>query len=152
MIYGYTKRVTSNTVSRKADPQAQKGLGFSNGQLVQEFYWDEDADEQLREAIATVTGEDLVDSEDTNLVDGVIIWWRADDAELDDLVDVLIDAVGNLDNGGLVWVLTPKSGKTNHVAPADIEEAATTAGLHPTSTTTVGADWAGMRLSAPARQ
>lgn len=144
--------VTSNTTSGKADPQALNGLGFVSGQLVQEFFWDEDVDEHVRQAIMTATGEELVDPDDTNLVDGVIIWWRADDAEVDDLTDVLIDAVSNLDNGGLVWVLTPKSSSQNHVSPADIGEAAGTAGLHPTSTTAVGNQWTGMRLTAPARQ
>lgn len=140
--------MTSQTESRKVTG----GLGFTNGQIVQEFYWDEDVDETLRSAIESATGEAIVDGEDRGVVDGVIVWWRADDADEEDLADVLIDVTSNLDNGGLVWVLTPKSGAANHVSPRDIQDAAEVAGLHATSATTVGKDWAGMRLTASARQ
>ncbi|MDO5722754.1 MAG: DUF3052 domain-containing protein [Actinomycetaceae bacterium] len=144
--------MTSQTESRKADPKVTGDLGFSNGQIVQEFYWDEDVDEPLREKIETTTGEPIVDGEDRGAVDGVIVWWRAEDADEEDLADVLIDVTSNLDNGGLVWVLTPISGTPNHVSPRDIQDAAEVAGLHATSATKVAEQWAGMRLTAPARQ
>lgn len=141
--------MTSQPDIRKAFPTA---LGFSSGQIIQEFYWDEDVDEALRAAIEEATGEPIVDGDDDGAVDGVIVWWRAEDAEEEDLTDVLIDVTANLDNGGLVWVLTPKSGSGGHVSPRDIQEAAQTAGLHATSATTVAPDWAGMRLAAAPRQ
>ncbi|MDO5049752.1 MAG: DUF3052 domain-containing protein [Actinomycetaceae bacterium] len=144
--------MTSYTDSRKADPKAQGSLGFTSGQVVQEFYWDEDVDEDLRAAIEEATGEELVDVDYTDLIDGVIIWWRSDDAEEEDLADVLLDAGANLDDGGVVWVLTPKSGSSNHVPPENVDEAAKVAGMNSTSATTVNSHWAGMRLVAPPRQ
>ncbi len=145
-------RVTSNTDFRKADPKALESLGFTSGQVIQEFYWDEDADDDLRSAIEKSTGEELADVDYTGLIDGVIIWWRSDDAEEEDLVDVLLDASANLDDGGVVWVLSPKSGAKNHVPPEDVDEAAKVAGMSATSATMVSDNWAGMRLVAPVRQ
>ena len=40
----------------------------------------------------------------------------------------------------MIWVLTPKTGKPGHVQPAEIAEAAPTAGLMPTSSVNLG-DW-----------
>ena len=59
-----------------------------------------------------------------DVVDGAIVWWRADDAEEEDLADVLVDAMSNLDDGGLIWVLIPKPGRPNSVRVGDVEEAA----------------------------
>lgn len=142
----------SNTDSRKVDPTALRSLGFTSGQVVQEFYWDEDADDALRSAIEDATGEELLDVDYSGVVDGVILWWRSDDAEEEDLADVLLDVSANLDNGGVVWVLSPKSGSANHVQPSIIAEAATVAGMNATSAAAVSKDWAGMRLIAPPRQ
>jgi len=80
-----------------------------------------------------------------------VIWWRADDAETEDLADLLVDAAANLDNGGLVWVLTPKPGRAGHVRPSEVEEAARTAGLHTTSAISAGSAWSGIRLIARGR-
>ncbi|MDO5034205.1 MAG: DUF3052 domain-containing protein [Actinomycetaceae bacterium] len=144
--------MTSKIESREAGPKAQGSLGFTSGQVVQEFYWDEDADDSLRAAIEDVTGEELVDVDYSDVVDGVIVWWREEDAEEDDLTDVLLDASANLDNGGVVWVLSPKPGSRNHVAPEIVADAAKIAGMNPTSAAAVSKGWAGMRLVAPARQ
>ena len=149
---GSETSVTSTRTTTEGGADKRRGLGFLPGHIVQEFYWDDDVDEVVRHGIEDVTGEALVGGDETGAVDGVIIWWRADDADEDDLVDVLIDATANLDHGGVVWVLTPKQGRANHVSPLDIEDAAQTAGLHPTSATTVSSQWAGMRLTAGARQ
>jgi len=46
----------------------------------------------------------------------------------------------------VVWILTPKSGRDGYVAPADIQHAAPTAGLHCTSTLSAAKDWSGTRL------
>ena len=104
-------------------------MGFKDGDLIQEFGYDEDVDFDLRE--------------DHEVVDGVVLWWRADDG---DLVDALVDSLTTLDDGGVVWVLTPKSGREGYVPPADIEEAAPTAGLHVTTSPGVSRDWAATRL------
>ncbi len=128
-------------------------LGFAQGQVVQEFYFDDDVDQDLRAAIERTTGEDIVDFDHSDVVDGVVIWWRADDAEEEDLEDVLVDAASNLDDvGGIIWVLSPKAGRSSSVAPHDIAACAKTAGLKATSATSVGPDWAGMRLIAGPRK
>lgn len=126
-------------------------LGFTLGQIVQEFYVDDDADQQIRVSIESETGEQLVDEDYGDVVDGAIVWWRADDAEEDDLADLLVDALSNLDDGGLIWVFIPKPGRAGTVPVADVEEAAKAAGLHSTSAASVGDDWAGIRLTARPR-
>lgn len=126
-------------------------LGFAPGQIVQEFYVDEDADQGLRSLVESETGESLVDEEYGDVVDGAVVWWRADDAEEEDLADLLVDALSNLDDGGLIWVLIPKPGRRGSVPVADVEEAAKTAGLHSTSAASLGAEWAGIRLTARPR-
>lgn len=126
-------------------------LGFTLGQIVQEFYVDDDVEQQIRVSIESETGEQLVDEDYGDVVDGAIVWWRADDAEEDDLADLLVDALSNLDDGGLIWVFIPKPGRAGTVPVADVEEAAKVAGLHSTSAASVGDDWAGIRLTARPR-
>lgn len=126
-------------------------LGFAQGQVVQEFYSDEDADDSLRRAIESETGAAPVDEGYGDVVDGAIVWWRSDDAEDEDLADVLVDALSNLDDGGLIWVFIPKPGRSGTVPVADVEDAAKVAGLHSTSAASVGADWVGIRLTARPR-
>jgi len=122
-------------------------LGIRPGQVVQEIGYDDDCDEELREAIAELEGVELVDEEDyDDVVDVVLIWWRDGDG---DLVDALVDAVAPLADGGYIWLLTPKAGRPAHVEPSDIGEAAPTSGLSQTSTVSAGRDWSGTRLVAP---
>ena len=131
--------------------QADKGrsiaqrLGFAPGQAVLELGYDEDCDETLREAIEALTGAELTD-DDEEAVDVVLLWWREDDG---DLVDALVDALVSLVGGGSIWLLTPKVGRPGYVDPADIADAAPTAGLASTSTLSASPDWAGSRLVAP---
>lgn len=127
-------------------------LGFAPGQIVQEFYVDDDADQGLRSLIEEETGSELVDPDYEDVVDGAVVWWRADDAEEEDLADLLVDALTNLDDGGVIWVFIPKPGRPGTVAVADVEDAAKTAGLHSTSAASVGSDWAGIRLTARPRR
>ncbi len=126
-------------------------LGFKPGQVVQEFYVDDDADQDLRSAIEKETSEPIVDVDYGDVVDGAIVWWRSDDAEEEDLADVLVDAMSNLDDGGLIWVFIPKPSRPGAVPVADVEDAAKVAGLHSTSAASVGQDWAGIRLTARPR-
>ncbi len=121
-------------------------LGFTQGMVVQELGWDEDTDDSLREAIENSIDADMVDGDYGNVVDAVVLWWRADDG---DLVDGLVDALTDLVGGGMIWLLTPKVGRPGEVEPADITEAAPIAGLALTTTAAVGADWMGTRLVAP---
>jgi Protein of unknown function (DUF3052) len=121
-------------------------LGIKPGYVVQELGYDDDCDEELRDAIADVDGVELVDEDYDDVVDVVLLWWREDDG---DLVDALVDAVSPLTDGGFIWLLTPKAGRDGHVEPSDIREAAPTAGLSQTSSVSAGRDWSGTRLVAP---
>lgn len=133
-----------------AEPAAEQSmaakLGFKPGQVVQEFGYDEDVDDDLRVAIEELTGNELADEDSQDVVDVALYWWRDDDG---DLVDALVDALTNLAGGGVIWLLTPKSGRPGHVEPSDIEESAPTAGLHATSTISACRDWTGTRLATP---
>ncbi|GAA0638626.1 DUF3052 domain-containing protein [Sporichthya brevicatena] len=121
-------------------------LGFASGQVVQEIGYDDDVDFDLRDAIEDVTGNDLVDEDYEETVDAVLLWWREGDG---DLVDALVDSLASLVDGGVVWLLTPKSGRPGHVEPSDIGEAAPTAGLSQTSSIAAAPDWSGTRLVTP---
>ena len=118
-------------------------LGLRAGQVVQELGFDEDCDDTLRSAVAELTGTALVDEDYEDVVDVVMLWWRDDDG---DLVDALVDSLISLDDGGVVWLLTPKAGRPGHVEPGDIGDAAPTAGLHQTSSISAASDWSGTRL------
>jgi Protein of unknown function (DUF3052) len=87
----------------------------------------------------------LLDEDTDEVVDVVLLWWRDGDG---DLVDTLMDAITPLAEDGVIWVLTPKTGKPGHVLPAEIAEAAPTAGLMPTSSVNLG-DWSASRLVQP---
>jgi hypothetical protein len=129
-------------------PQGAGRLGFTAGQVVQEFGYDDDVDEDLRSGVEDITGAELVDEDYDDVVDGVVIWFRDEDG---DLADTLMDAMTVLDDGGQIWVLTPKPGRGGHVGHDDIEEAATTAGLHATSTFSIAGDWSATRLGSRGR-
>ncbi|MDO5700024.1 MAG: DUF3052 domain-containing protein [Bowdeniella nasicola] len=137
--------------TREAAHRAATEFGFTSGQIVQEFYYDDDVDMTLRTALEEITGEELEDEDYTNTTDGAIVWWRAEDAEEDDLADLLVDASANLDDGGDIWVLTPKAGRAGHVAAADVEAAAGIAGMHASASLAAGRDWMAMRLVVKAR-
>ena len=121
-------------------------LGLRPDMVVQELGWDEDVDDDVRAAVEERIGGELLDEEADEIVDVVLLWWRDEDG---DLVDVLVDAIGPLAENGVIWVLSPKTGRDGHVAPTDIAEAAPTAGLSQTSNVSVSDDWAGTRLVAP---
>lgn len=136
----------SATADRPADTDPARRLGIVPGQVVQEFGWDDDVDEPLRVAVEDVSGSPLEDEDSIEVADVVLLWFRDGDG---DLVDVLVDALTNLGDGGVVWLLTPKLGRPDHVEPGDIEEAAPTAGLHATSSISACQDWSGTRLASP---
>jgi hypothetical protein len=121
-------------------------LGIAPGAVVQEIGWDDDCDEDLRKTIVERSGQELVDEDYDDVVDVVLLWWRDGDG---DLVDALVDALGPLTDHGVIWLLTPKAGRTDHVEPSDVSEAAPTAGLQQTSSISAGRDWNGARLVAP---
>ena len=123
-------------------------LGFAAGQVVQEFGYGDDVDQDLRSGIEEVIGSELVDEEYDEVTDGVVLWWRDDDG---DLTDALVDVRASLEDGGLIWVFTRKLGRSGHVDHSDIEDAATTAGLHATSTLSIAVDWSATRLGTRGR-
>ncbi len=120
-------------------------LGIQNDQIVQELGWDTDADDAIRAEVEEVCGSELLDEDADEVIDVVLLWWRDGDG---DLVDRLMDAITPLAEDGVIWVLTPKTGKPDHVPPADIAEAAPTAGLMQTSSANLG-DWSASRLVQP---
>ena len=121
-------------------------LGFKPGMVVQELGWDNDTDDELRMAIEDAIEDGMVDGDYGNVVDAVLLWWRSEDG---DLVDGLVDALTDLVGGGVIWLLTPKVGRSGSVDPADIAEAAPIAGLSQTTAAAVSKDWAASRLVAP---
>ena len=141
-------------MSATADPAEDRSnpanrLGFQPGQVVQELGYDDDVDMDLREAVEALTGTELVDEDYDDVADAVLMWFRDDNEDDGDLTDALVDAQEYLVEGGLVWLLSPKTGRTGHVEASDIAEAAQTAGLSQTSTLSVSKDWQAVRLATP---
>lgn len=137
-------------MSATADPADKSNpalrLGFEEGQIIQELGYDEDCDQELREGIEDITGSELVDEDYDDVADGVLLWHRDEDG---DLTDALVDALEYLAEGGLIWLLTPKTGRDGHVEAHEIADAAKTAGLSQTSSVAIAKDWAGTRLATP---
>jgi len=121
-------------------------LGFEPGQVVQEIGYDDDVEQELREGIEATIGQELVDEDYDDVADVVLLWFRDEDG---DLTDALVDAIGLIEDGGTVWLLTPKTGRDGYVEPSDINEAAQTAGLAQTKSINAGKDWTGSRLVTP---
>ncbi len=120
-------------------------MGFESGVAVQELGWDVDVDEQLRDEIMDLIGEEFV-YEALEAVDVVLLWWRAEDG---DLADGLVDALTDLADHGRIWLLTPKVGRDGYVEPTELAEAALTAGLALANPASVSADWQAHKLVRP---
>ena len=137
---------TADHAEERTNPAAR--LGFEPGQVVQEIGYDEDVDFDLREGIESIIGQELVDEDYDDVADAVVLWFRDEDG---DLTDALVDTIGLLEDGGVIWLLTPKTGRDGYIEPSDISDAAQTAGLSQTKSVSVAKDWAGSRLVAPKR-
>jgi Protein of unknown function (DUF3052) len=135
---------TADHAEERTNPAAR--LGFQPDQVVQEIGYDDDVDQELREAIEEITGQELVDEDYDDVADAVVLWFREDDG---DLTDALVDAIQMIDDGAPVWLMTPKTGRDGYVEPSDINESATTAGLSQTKSFNAGKDWTGSRLVTP---
>jgi hypothetical protein len=135
---------TAGRSDQHAGPASR--LGLQPGQIVQELGWDEDCDDDLRADIEDVTGTELIDDQAGDVADVVLLWWRDGDG---DLVDALINASTDLVEGGSVWLLTPKVGRAGHVDPADVADAAPTAGFSTTTTLAVAPEWSATKLVSP---
>ena len=126
-------------------PSYARKLGIQQGQVVQEWGCDEDTDDDIRGDVEDTCGGELLDEDTDEVIDVVMLWWRDGDG---DLVDTLMDAIAALADDGVIWVLTPKTGRPGNVLPAEIAESAPTAGLMPTSSVNLG-DWSASRLVQP---
>ncbi|GAA3940675.1 MULTISPECIES: DUF3052 domain-containing protein [Micromonosporaceae] len=120
-------------------------FGIEPDSVVMEMGYDDDVDEDLRDALAERCGE-LEDEDTDEVVDAVLLWYRDGDG---DLFDLLTNALGPLADTGVVWLLTPKAGRDGHVEPSEVSESAQTAGLQQTSTVNAGKDWTAARLVSP---
>ncbi|MGW7682737.1 DUF3052 domain-containing protein [Kribbella sp. NPDC054772] len=127
-------------------PNMASRLGLEAGWVVQEIGYDDDCDDDLRDAIRAITGEDFAGEDTDEVVDAVLLWFREDDG---DLVDAFFDILTDLKAGGVVWLLTPKVGRDGYVETSDITEAAPVAGLATTSTLSVTDDWSATKLVVP---
>jgi len=138
--------VSATAGQAQSERSLAERLGFKSGQVVQEIGFDEDVSEELRESIEAIIGGELVDEDYEDVVDVVLLWWREDDG---DLFDELSEWLAALDDGGQIWLLTPKAGRDGHVEPSDIGEAATLAGLSQTKSVSAAGEWSGTLLVAP---
>ncbi len=135
---------TADHAEERTNPASR--LGFQPGQVVQEIGYDDDVDQELREAIEDLIGSELVDEDYDDVADAVLLWFRDEDG---DLTDALVDATAMIDDGAFVWLMTPKTGRDGYVEPSDIGEAATTAGLAQTKAINAAKDWSGSRMVTP---
>lgn len=137
---GQNKEAATNVVEQK---QLLDELGLQPDFLVQEIGVDADVDDAFRDALDELLDEPLIDEDEQEVVDAVLLWFRAGD---DDLIDALVDALTTLEEEGAVWLMTPRSGRDGYVSSADIQTSAADAGLHVTSSAGVCADWSANRL------
>lgn len=120
-------------------------LGLAPGMVVQELGWDDDVDDDLRQAIMDAVDADLVEESD-QAVDVVLLWVRQADG---DVMDLLIDSLADLGGAGYIWVLSPKVGRPGHVSHADLAEGATAGGLSLTSSVDVCENWSAHKVVRP---
>ena len=124
-------------------------LGFASGSVIQEFGYDDDVDEAVRAQIEEETGQELVDEDYRDIVDGAVAWWRDEDGDVDDLADLFLDVKANLESDvSPCWVLVPGTRSPGYVTADVIKDAAETAGLMATTSVAVGAAWMGVKLTA----
>lgn len=62
-------------------------LGIQRDQLIQEWGWDEDTDDDIRAAIEEACGGELLDEDTDEVIDVVLLWWRDGDGDLVDTRD-----------------------------------------------------------------
>lgn len=142
---------TDITVALTTGTASASAFGFEPGNIVQEFGWGDDVDDALRSSVEDVIGSELVDEDYDDVTDGVITWWRADDGDTTDLTDLLVDVQAVLEDGGKIWLFSPKGGRSGHVAHHEIQEAASTAGLNATNTFSVAESWTATQLATRGR-
>ncbi|MEK8228628.1 DUF3052 domain-containing protein [Oerskovia sp. M15] len=141
------RRRERETSGSDAGPQGAGRLGFLSGHVVQEFGWREDVDDDLRAEIEEHVGTELVDEDYGDVTDGVVVWWREGDG---DLADMLVDVQTVLDDGGLIWIFTPRRAGTargSQRPPGGRDNGR----LHATSTFVIAPDWSATKLGTRGR-
>ena len=118
-------------------------MGLLEGQLLLEVGEDADCDAAFRQAIEAKVGSPLLSADSNEVVDAVLLWFRDGDG---DLVDELVDALTFLSETGPIWLMVPKVGMNGHVDPADVQDAAPTAGLTLASTFLATQSWTATKL------
>ena len=94
---------TADHAEERTNPAAR--LGFEPGQVVQEIGYDDDVDQELREGIEAMIGQELVDEDYDDVADVVLLWFRDEDG---DLTDALVDAIRLIDEGGADLAADPE--------------------------------------------
>ncbi len=117
-------------------------LGFAPGQIVIEYGYDDDVDEEVRGVVEQVVEAPLEDDDYDGVVDVVLLWWRDGDG---DLADDLVDALTTMEEGGFIVLLTPGTGRGDRVQAHDIQEACTACSLTASGGVALG-EWVGQRL------
>lgn len=121
---------------------ALRRLGLREGRVVVEYGYDDDVDEDVREAAETVVGGSVEDEDYDGVTDVVLLWWRDGDG---DLTDELVDARTTLEEGGSIVLLTPGAGRDDRVEAHDVQEACTICSLSASGAVPLG-EWVGQRL------
>lgn len=117
-------------------------VGFKAGQIVIEYGYDDDVDQQFREQIEELTGSPLEDEDYDGVVDAVLLWWRDGEG---DLTDELVDALTTVEEGGFIALASPGKGRPDRVEAHDVQESCTTSGLTASGALPVGV-WIVQRL------
>ncbi|KAB8191824.1 DUF3052 family protein [Nonomuraea phyllanthi] len=108
-------------------------LGVEPWMVVQTRNWSRPGDADflggVRAALERRCGGELLDESADEIVDVVLLCWRAEDGDADDLVDALMDAMGNLADFGRIWLITPDTGHDGQIDPDELAESVPTAGL-----------------------
>jgi hypothetical protein len=136
-------RVTVSGMAGKATSAASR-LGLAQGDVVGEFGFDDDVDEELRESLEAAIGSPLSPGDADEVFDAVLVWWREDDG---DLTDELVDVITVLADDGVVLLATPRPGRDGYVDTAEIGDAAETAGLGQPSSGQAAGDWVTVKLA-----
>lgn len=118
-------------------------LGLEPGQIVIEYGYSDDVEEDVRTAVEALTEGPLEDESYDGLVDVVLAWWRDGDG---DLADDLMDALTTMEDGGFVVLLTPGTKREDRIDAHVIQEACTTCSMSASGVVQLG-EWVGQRLT-----
>lgn len=122
---------------------AASRLGLTVGDIVGEFGFDDDVDENLRNSFESIIGSPLAPHDADEAFHAALVWWRADDG---DLTDELVDVTTSLEDEGVVLLATPRPGREGYIDAAEIGDAAKTAGFGQPSSAHPAGDWVTVKL------